>query len=156
MKKLGIFVLAFLLFILSPFAISIIINNSIRWNLAKKLYRLPLPENVKVIDRKAECGKLFGNGNGMEFLATMLVESDLSKEDLEKYYKNRKIKFYWFGEKMELKVEVNEQKNENLSIDDGYHGEISYKNMRKEREGHYYSIIVFGPSYGGGFDLRAH
>ena len=52
----------------------------------KDILSLPLPENTTVVESLNECGKLVGEGNGMQFFGAALLRSDLSLEELEAYY----------------------------------------------------------------------
>ena len=73
-------------------AVSIpIVNNCIADNVEKELRSLPLPESTELVDSISAAGKLSGNGNGMQYLGAILVESDLSIEELTEYYAQYKI-----------------------------------------------------------------
>ncbi len=52
----------------------------------RQLVKLPLPEDSRFIEKQSVCGKLQGNGNGMNYLVTMVIESGLSLEELQEYY----------------------------------------------------------------------
>ncbi len=45
-----------------------------------------LPENTEFVEIKSVLGKLNGNGNGIDFLNTMLICSDLTFDELNSYY----------------------------------------------------------------------
>lgn len=62
------------------------VNNYSASKIEKKLLVLPLPEKTEYIESISKAGKMTGNGNGMQFLGAMLVESELTLEELEVYY----------------------------------------------------------------------
>lgn len=90
MKILKRIVIYFLiLLIASPFItyIGIVItNNSIAHKAEKALVAYKLPQNTELIDSISIAGKLTGNGNGMQYMGSILVASDLSEERLKEYY----------------------------------------------------------------------
>lgn len=71
--------LAFLLLV--PLA-----NNYSAAKVANRLKNIPLPEKTEYIDSVSAAGKLIGNGNGMEYLGAILIQSELSEDDLNQYY----------------------------------------------------------------------
>ena len=48
----------------------------------KDLVSYELPTNTKLVDSISVAGKLAGNGNGMQYMGSVLVVSDLSEEEL--------------------------------------------------------------------------
>lgn len=83
MKITGI---AFAVFLIL-FIISIpIVNNYSATAIEKKLSVLPLPEQTEYIEGVSKAGKMTGNGNGMQYLGAILIESDLTLEELDNYY----------------------------------------------------------------------
>jgi|GEM_PF-5487687 len=51
-----------------------------------QLFHAPLPEQTQRLAKAKECGRFWGTGDGMEFMAVIIVESDLSQAELEEYY----------------------------------------------------------------------
>lgn len=82
-KVIGIVlvVLVLVLVITTPF-----VNNYSASKIEKRLIALPLPEKTEYIESISKAGKMTGNGNGMQFLGAMLVQSELSIEELNTYY----------------------------------------------------------------------
>jgi len=80
---MGITIIAFLvLFIVSiPF-----VNNYTATIIETKLRDLPLPEKSSYIESVSQAGKLAGNGNGMQFFGAILIESEMSIDELNKFY----------------------------------------------------------------------
>ncbi len=63
-----------------------IVNNNIASETARRVKEIELPEATEYIESFSKAGKLVGNGNGMQYLGGILIESELSLEDLESYY----------------------------------------------------------------------
>ena len=74
-----------LLPILSQFAI-VVTNNAIAANIQKRLVQYELPPNTELVKFGSKAGKLTGSGNGMQYMGTILVDSELSSEELKEYY----------------------------------------------------------------------
>ena len=64
----------------------VIANNCIADSIEKDLRAIELPENTRLVESVSIAGKMFGNGNGMQYIGVILVESDMSPEKLEEYY----------------------------------------------------------------------
>lgn len=62
------------------------VNNYSAVKIEKRLLTLPLPEKTEYIESISKAGKMTGNGNGMQFLGAMLVQSELTLEELDAYY----------------------------------------------------------------------
>lgn len=94
MKKIKVFIIAIAIWCaLSPFlfySAIVITNNCIANDVEKKLVKCSFPENTQIISSISVAGKMRGNGNGMQYMGSILVRSDLSKEQLLAYY-NAKI-----------------------------------------------------------------
>lgn len=92
MKKKRVFtiiLIVVLLISLSPVAVYfgiILANNGIASHVEKELKDYPLPEDTVFLDSVSIAGKLVGNGNGMQYMGSILVVSDLSEEELYAYY----------------------------------------------------------------------
>ena len=56
------------------------------WGYETGLKHHELPAKTERIELQSTCGKLNGNGNGLQFLSTMLIRSDLSLAELEAFY----------------------------------------------------------------------
>ena len=63
-----------------------IINDYCAYMVEKELCATPLPENTQLIDSVSKAGKLTGNGNGMQYLGAILIQSELTMEQLDSYY----------------------------------------------------------------------
>lgn len=63
-----------------------IINNYSAQKVTDDICTIPLPETTIRLEEVSRAGKLVGNGNGMQFFGAILIESELSLEELDKYY----------------------------------------------------------------------
>ena len=63
-------------------------NDDIAKNVAEDLRSVPLPENTTYIESISLAGKLVGNGNGMQYLGAILLQSGLGSDALQAYYSN--------------------------------------------------------------------
>ena len=88
MKKVRFTLLAFLIIIILFNTIIYIVNNNIANGLKYKLLECPLPPNSELIDSASIAGKILGNGNGMQWFGIILVNSDITKDELSEWYKS--------------------------------------------------------------------
>ena len=61
-------------------------NNSIASEVLAELTRIPLPINCKQLESAAVPGKMFGNGNGMQYIGAILFSSDMQMEAIESHF----------------------------------------------------------------------
>lgn len=73
---------------LLPF-ISVPVNNYLLNNYSKKLFSINPPDKTVTIETGKNWGTLIGNSDHSDFFAYVVIKSDLSKEELFTYYKNR-------------------------------------------------------------------
>ncbi|MBQ8954665.1 MAG: hypothetical protein IJ048_11160 [Clostridia bacterium] len=81
---LGLFLL-YALSILAPMPV----NNVIAGNLERQLRDCPLPPDTRLVDSASIAGRIYGNGNGMQWHGYLLLESDLSADELTEWYRER-------------------------------------------------------------------
>ncbi len=108
----------------------VITNNTIADNIEKDLVAYHLPLNTELVDSLSAAGKLNGNGNGMQYMGTILVESALSEEELEEYYSSE---FDY--------IEVRKQKTAN--IDFIHPRNYNFNGFSKTNKRTYYSITCW-------------
>ena len=129
----------------------VITNNSIADKIEKDLVSYELPTSTKLIDSVSVATKLTGNGNGMQYMGAILVDSDLSKEELKEHYSSE---FDY--------IEVKEQETVNLDFiqsvsfdadiklgDKTYYSIICWDDNRSEMFGDFISELL-------DFDIRGH
>ncbi|MFT3799399.1 hypothetical protein [Microbacterium sp.] len=86
----GVIALVIIVCVLAaPITVSIVIslqNDAVARSVKDQLISLPLPPDSTLIDSYSEAGKLVGNGNGMQYLGAILIQSELSTTELESHY----------------------------------------------------------------------
>lgn len=86
MKKLIIGILAVLLALFTLFSLTVFIcNNTLAKKQAERLLACELPRSVRLLDSASFAGKSSGNGNGMQWIGAILVESDSSLDEASLY-----------------------------------------------------------------------
>lgn len=88
LKVLGVIVLILVISIIVLLAAAPIVNDHVAEKTVKELVDLPLPENTEYIESVCKAGKLIGCGNGMQYFGAILIQSELSYEELAAYYSN--------------------------------------------------------------------
>ena len=84
--------------VVSVFAIVILFFASIPWvndfiadNVRKDIVGIELPEKTELVESLSRAEKLVGNGNGMQYLGAILIESELSVNELKEHYAGYEI-----------------------------------------------------------------
>ena len=131
-------------------------NDRLLGGFSRQLFSLKLPEKTSLIETRNICGKLNGNGNSMDFLACILIETELDIHQLEEYYENIKFKSvkkergYSPQAKM-VKLLGNKLETEYLK-----HGSIVFSGINEKLDSEKYFVVFI---YDGGyesFDIRGH
>ena len=137
MKKKRFFIIvsvvAFLI-ALSPIAVYlgiVFVNNGIANHVEKELKNYPLPEDTIFFGSISLAGKLVGNGNGMQYMGSILVISDLTEEELYDFYSEA---FHY--------IEV--RKQETQKIDFLNSSEYSFELFGDPEHHDHYSITCWG------------
>ena len=74
------------LILLIPNMCIMLTNDIIANKPEKELLNFTLPERTQLVESNSVAGKLYGNGNGMQYIGQLLVTSDLSEEELYAHY----------------------------------------------------------------------
>ena len=62
-------------------------TNDVIANMSEReLLDIPLPEKTQLVESNSDAGKLYGNGNGMQYIGQLLVTTELTEEELWTYY----------------------------------------------------------------------
>ena len=165
-KRIGIWCLIFFVLLILPFFIFPIANNITLNSFSKQLYQIELP-NTKVLEKHSICGKLNGNGNGMDFLACVLVETDLTYEELKAEFESKNFKHAKLGATLQyggfkdgkypVDVDVVKVDNGKLNTDYLMHGEIKFGNPKNwDDYSKYYALVIYDGGYSALFDIRGH
>ena len=87
MKKVILTIVSAVVLLAVCFCVSVpVVNDMYAKRVADELGALPLPENTRVAEKMSAAAKLWGNGNGMQYMGALLIESALPLEELEKFY----------------------------------------------------------------------
>ncbi|MBE6792369.1 MAG: hypothetical protein E7534_02555 [Ruminococcaceae bacterium] len=81
--------LLILFLVMLPFAFYatvVVTNNHIADRIVERLESYPPPADTALVDADSLAGKLVGNGNGMQYVGTILISSTLDVETLTAYY----------------------------------------------------------------------
>lgn len=124
-----------------------IVNDISAKQVMRDIDAIPLPDNTQVAARFSRAGKLVGNGNGMQFFGTVLLESELSLEELDQYYSAYR--------KTDWDYIVKEQKTQSIDVIE--HGLASFETEMSD-EKNYYIIYSWGEGISPfqDFDLRGN
>ncbi|MBL1228791.1 hypothetical protein IW492_06035 [Enterococcus sp. BWB1-3] len=138
-----------LLVITSPVLGIPLINNIVVWRMESELKNIPVPKGTKQIQHKSIVGKLNGNGNGVDYLATLVVESRQSLNELQAYYKSHN-----------QEVDIMNQKSDRFNGNPLERGELLYQKLRDKAEfSNYYTIYFYRSAKFGSIlesDIRGH
>ena len=124
-------------------------NDLIANNTKKELINTQLPNDTKIIDSISVAGKLTGNGNGMQYFGAILIKTDMSKEELESYYKDYRKDDWSFLV----------SKYDNNKIEQIEHGDYKFKKYNESDKEKYFIVYSWGSSknsFVSEFDLRGH
>ena len=123
-----------------------IVNNITASHLINDIEDIPLPQKTHIVEKISQAGKLNGNGNGMQYFGAVLLESELSLEDIDQYYASYR-QTSW-----DYIVEVQETQD----IHAIEHGHSSFQN--DVSKGHFYIVYSWGKGISPFqyFDLRGH
>ena len=123
----------FVVILIMPFVLYgaiCIANNCIAGGIVRELKGYPVPENTEIVDSISVAGKLTGNGNGMQYMGSILVTSELSKKELSEYY----------GEHFDH-VEVRKQASPNIDFINS--NIYSFGSFEDEFSDTYYSVTCW-------------
>lgn len=153
LKKLFKFIIPIVLLLPIILYVAIVItNNCIADKIEKDLIKYDLPANTVLVDSISAAGKLMGSGNGMQYMGSILVSSDLTEQDISSHY----------GKQFDF-IEVRHQETEAL---DFIMGHKQFKQLKDTNIDTYYSVTCWNENTTenlGDFiifllnlDLRAH
>ena len=86
MKKATRKIVFLVLMILFFDASIMFVNDIVANNPEKYLLNVVLPEKTQLVESNSVAGKIYGNGNGMQYIGQLLVTTELSEEELKAYY----------------------------------------------------------------------
>ncbi len=153
LKKAYLAIVVILILIVSPFIISPIVNNILLSVFSENLYKCELPKDTILVDKNNICGKLNGNGNGMDYLAVILIRSKMTNEELENYF--NKISFAPIGKNGIVVIDVQKQNSSKLESKYLEHGDITFSQLNDTKDfSNLYSILIYDGGHSKWFDIR--
>ncbi len=131
----------------------VITNNTIADKIEKDLVAYELPIDTEFVDSISIAGKLTGNGNGMQYMGVILVNSDLSEEDLKEYYSSE-FEYIEVRKQETAKIDFIHARNYSFNSfseinKDSYYSITCWDDDRREKFGDFVSELL-------DFDIRGH
>lgn len=121
-------------------------NNALLWGMEHNLESTLSRGDVEILESQSVCGKLNGNGNGMEFFAAVLVTA--SQEELE-------MRISDLAEKYEV-VEYVPQTEAKIDMKYLEHKSLSYDH-ENYTDGEYYTVYIYDSGLNSfPLDVRGH
>lgn len=131
MKKAVVIIVSAVVLLSIAFCVSIpIVNDLHAKKVADELGALPLPENTRIAEKKSIAAKLWGNGNGMQYMGALLIESELTLEELEAFYSENGTEY----------CSVSRQTGKEITVTD--HGRYGFKT--EINSDNYYIVYALG------------
>lgn len=90
-------------------------NNYVAHGLKKSMEALPLPENTRLVESLSMAGRVQGPGSEMQYFAVLLLESELSREELQNHYSALSTD----AENLHERYVVTEQTGQEITMIDG-------------------------------------
>lgn len=121
-----------------------LVNDFSAKNVEKSLVEITLPDNTQMVESISKAGKLVGNGNGMQYFGAMLIQSELTREELSDHYSQKNAN-----------IVVKEQKTQKIECVE--HAQLSFATQITDAE-NYYIVYLFGEGIAlfAELDLRGH
>lgn len=131
MKKAVIIAISVVVLLGVCFCVSVpVVNDLFARRVADELEALPLPENTRIVEKKSIAAKLWGNGNGMQYMGALLIESGLSLEELEAFYSENGTEY----------CSVSRQTGKEITVTE--HGKYDFKT--EINSDNYYIVYALG------------
>lgn len=154
-KLIAYTVVSLFIFIMSLFIFNPLINNYRLLAFAQQLKTLP--QTITLVESKTICGKLNSNGNGMDFLACILVKSDLSLKEIQQYYNEMNLRTAQNDANHEVAKQVLHVTGNKLETEYLQHGNISFDTLNTSQDySKYYIMLIYDGGYSADFDIRGH
>lgn len=140
-KAALIVVAAVLIIPIALAAVTTIVNDNTAADLEKRIIEIPLPDGMTCAESFSAAGKIIGNGNGMQYLAVMLITGDVPLESLRNYY-------------AQYNCDVIIQETSEI---DSYHGDFCFDKFNPQAANYRVEMWGKAPSwFFAEFDLRGH
>ena len=146
-----------------PFILTIIVvgistvrNNMARDSFAKQLFNYTLPENTTIEEKYQLCGNLVGPSKDIDFLAAILIKTELSEASIKSYYFKANFKG---AKKITHKPVIEIFKPRSAMLTSHYleHESIYFKTLESVESMEDYMVVVISDGgYQAWFDMRAN
>lgn len=126
-----------------------LVNDRTAARVADDIAAIPVPDDTRIVERFSGAGKLTGNGNGMQFLGAVLIQSGLTRDELDDHYAA-----YRQGE---WDLLVDEQTARDIDIVE--HGDYAFAtDVSDTSDGRWYIVYTWGDGVApfSWFDLRGN
>lgn len=149
----GCSILTLVLLIIAVSTLAPLYNDSVLYSFSQQLYNCSLPEETVLVEKHKICGKLNGNGDGMDFLACILIKSDKTINQLQKHFETLEFKGAKSSSKM-AEIQILTITEPKLMTEYLENGEITFSNYNNSSDKKYYAIVIHDGSYWNFFDGR--
>lgn len=157
--KAWIIVVCIVFIIAIPFLPPIInhsVNNVALNIFSTQLFNGTLPENTEMVEKYKVCGKLNGNGNGMDFFAGITIRTDKSMEELEEYFGTKVYRGAYPSQPYEVEIDITKFEDGKFRTKFLREGEIPIDNSLYDDGEDYYLVAICDGDYGALFDFRGN
>lgn len=156
-KRISILILFIFTIILFSPIIASISNNILLYNFSNQLNNLKVTSVVTFVENHSICGKLNGNGNGMDYLACVLIKTDLSADELINQFSNQNFEAARSWSNNVVEFDVLPVKKDTLESKHLEHGQINFNSLKDETDyKNYYALVIYDGGYLAGLDIRGH
>ena len=135
MKKSFKIIIALFLLPLVFDVVIMLTNTIIADRVETQLLEIDLPENTQLADSMSTAQRLYGNGNGMQYIGQLLVTTELTQEELRAYYND-------------INEEIDVKKLDSPVISE-YIPKLEFKNFDSSKNNYMIELVEFNP---GTFD----
>ena len=148
-KSVKIIILLLLLPLILDISV-MLVNDIIANKPENELLGFELPGKTHLVESNSVAGKLYGNGNGMQYIGQLLVATELSEEELREYYSG------FDGVGVEIQV-----KKQNSPIIYEYFPKQEFKNFDSNENNYMIELVRFNPGTNAfwnllDWDIRGH
>ena len=143
----------FVLLVVIVLNVSVFYNNMVLDSFSQQLFNSDIPEETVILEKHKICGKLNGNGDGMDFLACILIRSDKTISELEKHFET----LNFMGAKLSHKtaeLQVLAVTESQLRSDYLINRDIIFGVELELNRYNYYAIVIYDGGYWGLLDMR--
>lgn len=146
-------ILALVLLLIADSTFGRLYNDSVLDSFSQQLYNCSLPEGTVLVEKHNICGKLNGNGDGMDFLSCILIKSDNTINELEKHFESMEFKGAKASSKI-AEIQILAVTEPKLKTEYLENGEITFSNFIDSSDQRYYAIVICDGGYWNFLDGR--